>query len=121
MNTRGFTLVELIAIMVILVGIFLVSFPALDSMLRSDEEKLYTNMVDNLCIAGKTYLYSNLDLYPELSVVNSEIKINISSLIDYGNVEKDLKNPKTDMTIENNKLKYTVLEDLSLECEYIEE
>ncbi len=121
MNTRGFTLVEIIAIMVILVSIFLVSFPALDSMLKSDEEKLYNTMVDDLCIAGKTYLYSNMNLFPELSVVSSEIEIEISELIKYGSVDKNLKNPKTDKTIENNKLQYTVLEDFSLDCKYIEE
>ena len=121
MNKKGFTLVEVVAIMVVLVGIFLVSFPTINNMLKSDEEKLYTNMVNDLCTAGKTYLYSNMDAYPGLSVENSEILIKISDLISYGNVEKDLKNPKTDLLVKNDKLKYTVLEDFSLKCEYIKE
>ena len=120
MNKKGFTLVEVVAIMVVLVGIFLVSFPTINNMMKSDEEKLYTNMVNDLCTAGKTYLYSNMDAYPELSVVDSELTINISNLINYGNVDNDLKNPKTELSVKNDKLKYVVLEDFSLTCEYIE-
>ena len=37
------------------------------------------------------------------------------------NVDKDLVNPKTELSVENNTLRYTVLEDLSLNCEFIEE
>ena len=99
MNTRGFTLVEVIAIMVILASIFLVGFPVLDSMLKSDEEKLYNTMIDNLCTAGKTYLYSNMDIYPELSNSNEQIEIPISKLIEYGNVDKTMKNPKTEKAV----------------------
>ena len=121
MNTRGFTLVEVIAIMAILIGIFLVSFPYLNNMVNSDNEKLYDNMVDELCIAGKTYLYSHMDLYPELSIVGEVIDIDIDLLIKYGNIDADVINPKTEEPIQKDKLKYTVLEDLSLECKYIEE
>ena len=121
MNTRGFTLVEVVAIMVILIGIFLVSFPALNNMVNSDEEKLYDTMVDDLCIAGKTYLYSHLDLYPNLSIIGETVQLDISLLIEYGNVDSDIVNPKTNQNIKEDKLKYIVLEDLSLDCKYIEE
>lgn len=121
MNTRGFTLIEVIAIMVVLVGIFLVSFPALTNMAKSEEEKKYSNMVNDLCTAGKTYMYSNMDEFPELSVMESEIELQISVLISYGSIDKDLINPKTGLSVKNNILKYTVLEDFTLNCEYIEE
>lgn len=121
MNDKGFTLIEIIAIMVVLVGIFLVSFPSLTNMAKSDEEKKYDNMVNDLCTAGKTYMYSNMDLFPELSSVNGEVELKIIELILYGNVDKNTLNPKTELSIENDTLKYTVLEDFSLDCEYIEE
>ena len=121
MNNKGFTLVEVIAIIVVLSAIFLVSFPVLNNVTRSDEEKLYTNMVDDLCSAGKTYLYSNMHLFPTLKEPNTTIELNIEDLIVYGNVDSDLKNPKTNLKVEKDKLKYNVLNDLSLECTYIEE
>lgn len=120
MKNRGFTLVELIAVIVVLVTIFLISFPALLNTTKSDEAKKYNDMVEDLCLAGKSYIYANIDQFQELSTVNSEIRITIKQLINYGNVERDLKNPKTDRVIENSMLIYTVLSDYSLECKYIE-
>lgn len=121
MNDRGFTLIEIIAIMVVLVGIFLIVFPSFMSMAKSEEDKKYSNMVNDLCIAGKTYMYSNLDEFPNLSIANSVIELKINELIAYGNVNEGLKNPKTNESVENDTLKYTVLEDFTLDCEYIEE
>jgi hypothetical protein len=54
-----------------------------------------------------------------LSEVGREVIINIDKLITYGNVDKNLKNPKTDLSVQNDKLKYIVLEDYSLDCEYL--
>lgn len=118
---KGFTLIEVVAIIVVFVGIFLISFPTLTNMAKNDNERMYTNMVNNLCTAGKTYMYSNLDDFENLSTVGSVIELQVTELILYGNVDKDLVNPKTELSVENSTLKYTVLEDLSLNCEYIEE
>lgn len=121
MKNKGFTLIEVIAIMVVLVGIFLVSFPTLTNMAKSEEDNKYNNLVKDLCIAGKTYMYTNMDEFPELSVVGSEIELKIEELMIYGNVDKNLLNPKTNASVEEDTIKYIVLEDLSLECKYIEE
>ena len=121
MNNRGFTLVEVIAIIVILIAIFLVSFPTIKNMINVDEEKKYDNMVTDLCTAGKTYMYSNMDSYQTLSIVGSVIEININTLIKYGNVSKELVNPKSGLSVKNDKLEYTVLADFTLECKYMEE
>ena len=120
MTNSAFTLIELTAVIVVLASIFLVSFPALLNVARSDEEKKYDNMIEDLCLAGKSYIYANMDGFEGLSVVGTEIEINISELILYGNVDKDLINPKTEVSVKNNKLIYTVLSDYSLDCEYIE-
>lgn len=121
MKRNGFTLVEVIAIVVILAAIFMISVPAISNVSNVDEKKLYNNMVKDLCAAGKSYMYANMHLFPELDVVDSSIQIAIEDLISYGNVDKDLKNPKTGEKIKDNSLKYTVLNDLSLDCTYIEE
>ncbi|MBR6690430.1 MAG: type II secretion system protein [Bacilli bacterium] len=120
MNNKGFTLIELTAIIVVLAAIFLVCFPNLLNISREDEEKKYDNMVDNLCLAGESYIYSNIDSFPELSTPNSLIKLNISTLIEYGNVKKNTTNPNTNKIVDNNFLEYTVLSDNSLSCEYVD-
>ena len=121
MKRNGFTLVEVIAIVVVLAAIFAVSVPAISNVYDADEKKLYDNMVKDLCAAGKSYMYANMQLFPELSTIDSFIEIEIEDLISYGNVDKNLKNPKTGEKVKNSSLKYTVLNDLSLDCKYIEE
>ena len=120
MNTKGFTLIELTAVIVVLASIFLISFPALLNTASSDEENKYNDMVEDLCLAGKSYIYANMDGFEGLSTVDTKIEIKISELIIYGNVNKNLQNPKTGSSVEDNKLIYTVLSDYSLDCEYKE-
>lgn len=120
MNVKGFTLVELIAIIVVLAAIFLVGFPHLLNTTKTDKEKQYNDMVNDLCLAGKSYIYANMNEFPTLSTVGSTININISTLIEYGNVDKNIKNPKNNKLIKNNSLTYVVLSDLSLDCQYKE-
>ena len=120
-NSRGFTLIELLGIIVVLVAIFLVSFPHLLGILKEDEKKLYNDMVDDLCLAGKSYIYSHMDLFPQLSTPNSIFEIKVSTLVEYGNVSKNKKNPKTNETIDyNSTISFKVLSDNSLDCEYNE-
>lgn len=118
MNSRGFTIIELTAIVAILAAIFLVSFPSILNITRKDKEKQYDDIVENLCLSGKSYIYSNMDKFSEISVVNSKIEINIKDLISYGIVESGITNPKTEEEVDNDKLIYTVLNDYSLYCEY---
>lgn len=120
MNNRAFTLIELIALIVILLAIFLFAFPHFTNMFKENSDKQYTNMVDDLCTAGKTYMYSKMDKFPELSVVGGKIELSIIELINYGNVDKNIKNPKTKESIEEGILRYQVKEDFSLLCEYEE-
>ena len=119
MNNKAFTLVELIAIVLILSLIALVSFPTILGIAKSDNEKKLTNMIDNLCSAGKTYIYSNQELYPEISTPYSIINISVNDLIQYGIVDKNLKNPETNESVLQDGLMYTVKNDNSLDCEYL--
>ena len=118
MNNKAFTLVELIAIIVVLAAIFLVSFPTFINMTKSNEEKKYTQMVEDLCLAGETYIYSNIEDFEELSTSSSNIQITVESLINDGIVNKNLTNPETKKSVKNDNLSYTVLGDKSLHCEY---
>jgi len=120
MNIKGFTLVELVAIIVVFAAIFLVSFPTILNMSKTEENKKLDNMVENLCAAGKTYMYANMNQYPELSLVDSEIEIKISTLINDNIVDDSIVNPKTNISVNKDKLSYKVLSDFSLECKYIE-
>ena len=125
MNNKGFTLVELIGIILILAAIFLISFPALLNLFKSDEEKAYNNMIKDLCLAGETFIYLNYSNNSgkndfDLSIIGNKIDINIEELISYGSVDSELKNPKTDNSVSDDVLEYTVQSDNSLDCIYID-
>lgn len=120
MNNKGFTLIELVAIVLVIAAIFLVSFPNLLNLLKKDEEKKYDSMVESLCLAGKTYIYNNEVDFKSMIIPNNKIEIKISELIANEMVKKNTTNPKTNKSVENDKLIYIVQSDKSLNCEYKE-
>lgn len=118
MNNRGFTLVELTAIIIILALIFLIAFPNLQNILRNDKEKQYETMVKDLCLAGEEYIYSNLSNFGEF-IPGEKIEITINDLIK-NDVIDDKINPKSKKSVKYDVLIYTVLVDETLECSYNE-
>ena len=120
MNNKGFTLIELVAIVLVIAAIFLVSFPSLLNLSKKDEEKKYDSMVESLCLAGDTYIKNNSEDFKNMIIPNNKIEIEINELMIYGIVKHETKNPKTNKSVEKDKLIYIVQNDKSLNCEYKE-
>ena len=120
MKNKGFTMIELLAIITILATILLISFPTLINMTRRDKERQYNDMVNTLCKAGETYIYDNQDEYYELGTTGNKIYIDIEYLINDDLVSKNEINPKTGNNISGN-IEYTVESDKSLKCRYTED
>lgn len=119
MKNKGFTMIELLAIITILATILLISFPTLINMTRRDKERQYNDMVATLCKAGETFIYDNEEDYPELGTTGNIIYVDIDDLKNDDLIDKSEKNPKTKKQISGN-IKYTVKSDKSLECYYTE-
>ncbi|MDO4962494.1 MAG: hypothetical protein Q4E75_00095 [bacterium] len=117
--SKGFTLIELIGIILILATIVLVSFPMLTGVTKKENDNKYNSMVEDLCLAGKSYIYANISDY-DLGTPDSSFIININTLIEYGNVSSDIINPKTNNSINSDHLYFKVLTDKTLDCEYID-
>ena len=120
MNNKGFTMIELLAIVTVLVTILIVSFPTIINMTKKDKERQYDDMVSTLCKAGETYIYENQDEFPKLGQVGEVFNLKIKKLIDDKLVDSNIENSKTNMKVENSTLKYKVEDDKSLSCQYIE-
>ncbi len=118
LKKSGFTLIELLGIIIIISLIFLFSFANLSNTTKKNKENDYEMFVKDLCLAGQNYIYSNLEKYPETSTINSNITINIIDLINNNMVDKNLKNPETNVNILDDYLIYTVKNDYTLGCEY---
>ena len=96
-NNKGFTLVELIAIIALLAVVFLVSFPQLQSTMQKDKEKQYDDFMKTICESAKEYIY-NTKQYEVYIDSGLAIKIEIKELIDFNIIDDTMINPKT-----NNK------------------
>lgn len=121
MKNKGFTLIELMAIIVILGVIVLVSVPSLVKTINRNQDKKYETFLEDIKIATETYINLNSEDYPNLFVVgNSEI-IYVKDLISDGCFPGEKKNPKTDNYIPDSAyVKVTRQSDNTFKYEYYE-
>lgn len=117
MKKNGFTLIELIAIILVLVAICLVSFPTILNMAKKSDKNAYEEYKNTICLAAKTYVTNENKISDQ-----SEIIISINDLVDLGYIDDSLTNPKTKLTAfeENKTVNIIVNSDKSLECIYSE-
>ncbi len=109
MNRKAFTLIELIAVIVILSLVALVVFPAVNSVIRNSREKAYENQIKTIVKAAEECSYENTAILPN---EGKKTKLNLVCLtkgcvLDGVNVEggyineDDIKDPrKTSKNIE---------------------
>ncbi len=114
MNNKGFTLVELIGIVVILSLVFLVTYPNFVSLSKTEDNKKYELMVKDLCLAGESYIYAEGMTITSGSTIN----VSINDLVINGYVDKNLKDAKTGSYVSSKTLTYTVKSDKTLDCKY---
>lgn len=101
MRNNGFTLVELLGIIVILAVISLISYGAVDKMLENTQKQDYERFLKDLYLTTENYVELNRGQYPELNN-NGSVTISIQTLIDDGRFKQMPVNPKTNETIEDD-------------------
>jgi len=115
---KGFTLVELVAAIIILTVIGAIALPIVNSTIKNNKEKLYQAQLQEIEEATEKWAYKNRDLLPN----NSEtVTITILELKKAGLLPLDIRNPKdgellpNDMevtiTLKNNVYVYNVNEE----------
>ena len=93
MNKKGFTLAELIGVIVVLALIWLITVPAITSVLKNNKKSLCETQLNNILAAARNYASENLLTMP---VKDGETKtITIQDLIDNGFIDQDIENPVT--------------------------
>jgi len=76
MNRKGFTLIELIAVIVILSLIAIIVFPAINSVIKNSKEKTYEQQKDTIIKAAKQLSYENTEVLPdEVEDASTEIEL----------------------------------------------
>ena len=92
---KGFTLVEVVAVIIILAVIGLIALPAINSSIEESRKKSYDSQVEIIIESSKRWSRYNNDLLPN---DNSVYKLTLTELINgkyVSNIEDGkLKNPK---------------------------
>lgn len=96
MKKRGFTLVELIGVIVILGLIITFSVPALTKTMKDSAEKQYEEYIKNITLAAENYFNSEID-----GTLNNKYFVKLKTLSDNGYWKKE-KNPKTNEETDEN-------------------
>ena len=116
---RGFTLIELMAVVIILAVIGLITIPTVDKTIKDNKNKLYQAQINNIDDAAKTWSNNHVNLLPESS--SEAISVPLIALKQEGLLPIDFTNPKTgrkffdnmyiDITFYKNSYVYNVIED----------
>ena len=90
---KGFTLIEVLAVIAILGLLVAIISPVVNNLLKDSEDTLYQEQVDIIVRASKKYVIDHSELLPENS---DSTAIYIDDLINSGVIDKDkVINPKT--------------------------
>lgn len=103
-NNRGFTLVELIAVMTLLAAIILVTVPVIINTIKKNDDKLGENFEKSLKQAAELYVERNRDVFPGLNNIGGTAEVSTDELIEEGYLKQDLENPIDNSSVLNYKI-----------------
>ena len=118
MKDKGFTLAELLGIIVILAVIALIAITSITNTMKESKEDLYNLQIDNIIVGAKNWASSHVFELPEND--GESISLTLEELKKLGFVDEDITNPKTNELFSNdlqvkitkvdNNYKYEVIE-----------
>jgi len=104
MNKKGFTLVELLAVVVILALIATLASTSIINVVKTSKSDLYDAQIELIKEAAKAWGAENLNLLPNSGKCKY---ITLNDLKEYGLLDKNMKNPNTNKEFENLNIKIT--------------
>lgn len=99
MKNRGFTLVELLAVLVILAVIFVMVFPIVTNILDQSQETMEDAQISKILNSTYDYTLKNISLLPEYGNTNY---ITLNELKNKGLIDSDIKDPQTNEEFSND-------------------
>ena len=109
MNKNGFTLVELIGVVILIGLIALIAIPSVDYIIKKTKDNTYERTKDTLKDGLRNWVTDNKELIYE---DGEEIIVTLADLKEQGYVEYEIKNPKTSACLANTmQFKITRVKD----------
>lgn len=96
---KGFTLAELLGVIVVLAAVLLIIMPTIDKTIKQGQDGLYDKQINSIKLAMELWVADNVKLEDGEYIV-----LTLSQLKDAGLVEFDVKNPKTEELFPNDML-----------------
>lgn len=95
MKNKGFTLVEVVISLVILVAIGLVVGVGLNKVFDKNKNEDYDTLINQIISSADAYLSGNTTLLNQLQTDRGYLIIKVADLIEEGLLDEDLVNPQT--------------------------
>lgn len=90
---HGFTLVELLGVIIILGVLALLIIPTIDKSLKAGKQKLYENQIENIELATNSWALDNLFALPEND--DEYIIVELGQIKASGYIDTEIINPLT--------------------------
>lgn len=119
MKKNAFTLVELLAIIIILGIIMAIIIPEVVTTVKESKERTYQTNVETIKTATESYMNLSFKNYKSQFVSPGYVIITVDELIDEGFLKTDIKNPKTGEAL-TGSVKVTKVSENRYEYEFIE-
>ena len=108
MKNKGFTLVELLAVILLLAVLLAIAVPSLQKVLSNTKNKTYEAFEDTMESAATNYLMNHLEFLPGVS---GSLAISAKSLIREGYLET-MEDPEVESAICDNE-SYIIIKQVS--------
>lgn len=99
MEEKGFTLVELLAVLIILAIIFVIAVPLMTEILDQSKNTLYKKQIDTILNASYDYSLKHINSLPNNDTISY---ITVGELKYEGILDYDLTNPETNERFKDN-------------------
>lgn len=98
---KGFTLIEVLGVLVLLGIIALISIPQVKNLINGSEDDLYNDQINNIKEGLKDWAHDNIFLLPE---EDDYILLSLGQIKQAGFLEQKIENPKKNNCFSNSSL-----------------
>ncbi|MBE6160314.1 MAG: type II secretion system protein [Lactobacillales bacterium] len=111
MNKKGLTIVELLAVLVIIGLIALVIFPVVTDNITGSQKKSQEIQKASIKEAAESYVAENIGKTINFTEADNKEEINLNTLIEEGYLKGNYNNPQTGKEYDLETSKVTVTKD----------
>ena len=99
MNNKGFTLVELLGVIIILIVIMLLVFPAVNNIIRKSSNTIEKAQINSIFDAAYNFTLKNMSYLPK---IGESTCLTLAQLKKEGLIDSNLKDPKANENFPDN-------------------